>query len=357
MKKPLSILVVKLSAIGDVIHALPVSHAIKETYPDARLVWVVESGARPLLEGNPCIDEIITFEKKKFKSLGGFLREFGPFRRKIRAAAGKPEGFDYSLDLQGLFKSAAIVWASGAKKCYGCEYMREFSDKVSTPVVGPNAKGHIVERYLDVARAIGCRVEEVVFPLAISPREEWSAGELLRRGGAGDGKPLAVLAVGANWPNKRWPTKKYAQLSDRLFEAGIIPVFVGDGAVDGSLMEEINGYASIPPVSLVNQTSLKELAAVIRKAAVVLGGDTGPVHLAAALKTPAVMVMGPTAPDRSSPYGMEGDCLLAGHPCADCRKRACPKGIDCLDAISVDRVYDKLMEILGRSDTGQKMSR
>lgn len=349
MKKPLSILVVKLSAIGDVIHALPVSYAIKETYPDARLVWAVEPAARPLLEGNPLIDEIITFEKKKFKSLGGFLREFAPLRRKIRAAAAKPEGFDYALDLQGLFKSAAIVWASGAKKCYGSEYMRELSDRVSTPVVGPNANGHIVERYLDVARAIGCRVNEVVFPLTVSEREEWSAAELLRRAGAGEGKPLAILAAGANWPNKRWPAKKYARLSDRLFEAGIIPVFVGGGAVDENIREEIDSCAAIPPVSLVNQTSLKELAAVIRRGAVVLGGDTGPVHLAAALKTPAVMMMGPTAPERSGPYGMEKDCLLAGHPCANCRKRACPKGIDCLDAISVDQVYDKLMEVLGRT--------
>lgn len=348
MKKSLSILVVKLSAIGDVIHALPVSYAIKETYPDSRLVWVVEPAARPLLEGNPLIDEIITFEKKKFKSPGGFFREFGPLRRRIRGAAGKPEGFDYALDLQGLFKSAAIVWASGAKKCYGTEYMRELSDRVSAPVVGPNANGHIVERYLDVARAIGCRVNEVVFPLAISEREERTAAELLRRAGAGEGKPLAILAVGANWPNKRWPAKKYARLSDRLFEAGIVPVFVGGGAVDENLLEEINSCGAIPPVSLVNQTGLKELAAVIRKGAVVLGGDTGPVHLAAALKVPAVMVMGPTAPERSAPYGMEKDCLLAGHPCANCRKRVCPKGMDCLDAISVDRVYDKLMEVLGR---------
>ena len=187
------------------------------------------------------------------------------------------------------------------------------------------------------------------FPVAISEKEEWSAGELLRRAGVKDGTPYAVLAVGANWPNKRWPTKKYAELSDRLFEAGVIPVFVGGGAADEGLMAEISGYAELPPVSLVNQTSLKELSAVIRGASAALGGDTGPIHLAAAVKTPAVMVMGPTAPDRSSPYGMDADCLLAGHPCANCRKRACPKGIDCLDAISVDMVYDKLMEVVGRA--------
>ena len=101
-----NILVVKLSAIGDVIHALPVSYAIKETYPDAHLTWVVEPPAYPLLEGNPYIDELILFEKAKFRSIGGFLREYPPLRRRLRARR-----YDVSLDLQGLFKSARRICA------------------------------------------------------------------------------------------------------------------------------------------------------------------------------------------------------------------------------------------------------
>lgn len=155
-----NILVVKLSAIGDVIHALPVSYAIKETYPKAHLTWVVEPTAYDILTGNPYIDDIILFEKKRFRTVRGFLEEFRPFRHELRARK-----YDAALDLQGLFKSAVIVAQSGAKLRLGTANMREGSAYVSRPVQGAHAAGHIVERYLDVARALGCRVDEVRFPL------------------------------------------------------------------------------------------------------------------------------------------------------------------------------------------------
>ena len=145
-----NILVVKLSAIGDVIHALPVSYAIKETYPDAHLTWVVEPTAYPILEDNPYIDDIIVFEKAKFRSLGGFLHAIGPLRRRLRRRR-----YDASLDLQGLFKSAAIVFNARVERRIGTANMREGANLVSRPVKGAHAHGHIVERYLDVARALG----------------------------------------------------------------------------------------------------------------------------------------------------------------------------------------------------------
>ena len=99
-----NILIVKLSAIGDVIHAMPVAHAIKETYPEAHITWVVEPPAYDLLAMNPDVDEIILFKKKEFKSIGGFLENYGPLKREIRK-----RNYDAELDLQGLFKSAAIA--------------------------------------------------------------------------------------------------------------------------------------------------------------------------------------------------------------------------------------------------------
>jgi len=337
----MNILIVKLSAIGDVIHALPVSYAIKETYPEAHVTWVVEPPAKPLLENNPYIDEIIVFEKKKFKSLGGFLKNFGPLRSKL-----KKHSYDIAFDLQGLGKSAAIVLAAGAKKSYGTCNMRELSDYVSTPVRGQNANGHIVERYLDVARAIGCKVEEVRLPLELLPKEEKNAQLLLKQAGAPQGARYAVLAVGANWPNKRWPTQSYAQLSDKLYREEIIPVFVGGGAVDEGLIAEICQNTDIPPVNLVGRTSLRELAAIIKGAVAVVGGDTGPVHLAAGLKIPTIMVMGPTDANRNGPYlQMEND-IEVPRDCHYCRKRACPKGEDCLAAITLAMVWEKLQRYL-----------
>ena len=116
-----NILVVKLSAIGDVIHALPVSHAIKETFPEAHLTWVVEPPAYGLLEANPCIDELLVFKKKEFRTLGGFLKNFSPFRRRLQQ-----RHYDASLDLQGLFKSAAVIYFGKADLRLGTCNMREF---------------------------------------------------------------------------------------------------------------------------------------------------------------------------------------------------------------------------------------
>ena len=336
-----NILVVKLSAIGDVIHALPVSYAIKEQYPEAHLTWVVEQAAYAILADNPCIDELILFEKAKFRSIGGFLREIGPFRRRLRTRC-----YDASLDLQGLFKSAAIAWNAGAKLRIGTANMREGAHLVSRPVRGAHAEGHIVERYLDVARALGCRVGEVRFPVSVSDRDRMAADTLLAREGVQEGRPFVAFAVGANWPNKRWPVEHFAALADRLYHAHYVPVLVGGGRLDETLAQDILRASEIPPVNLVGRTNLKQLAHVFTRAALVLGGDTGPVHLAAGLRVPTVMLMGPTDANRNGPYGQLQNAIEADRPCRGCWKRACPKGLDCLAAISVDAVAAQIGAVL-----------
>ena len=336
-----NILVVKLSAIGDVIHALPVSYAIKEQYPEAHLTWVVEQAAYAILADNPCIDELILFEKAKFRSIGGFLHEIGPFRRRLRTRR-----YDASLDLQGLFKSAAIAWNAGAKLRIGTANMREGAHLVSRPVRGAHAEGHIVERYLDVARALGCRVGEVRFPVSVFDRDRMAADTLLAREGVQEGRPFVAFAVGANWPNKRWPVEHFAALADRLYHAHYVPVLVGGGRLDATLAEDILRASEIPPVNLVGRTNLKQLAHVFTRAALVLGGDTGPVHLAAGLRVPTVMLMGPTDANRNGPYGQLQNAIEVDRPCRGCWKRACPKGLDCLAAIPVDAVAAKIGAVL-----------
>ena len=300
-----NILVVKLSAIGDVIHALPVSYAIKERFPEAHLTWVVEKPAYPILEDNPYIDDIILFEKAKFRSVSGFLHEIGPFRRRLRARR-----YNASLDLQGLFKSAAIVWNAGARQRVGTANMREGAHLVSRPVRGAHAEGHIVERYLDVARALGCTVDEVRFPVAVSERDRAAAEALLVREGVQEGRTFVAFAIGANWPNKRWPVEHFAALADRLCRAHYVPVLVGGGRLDETLAQDIMVASEIPPVNLVGRTNLKQLAHIFTCAALVLGGDTGPVHLAAGLGTPTVMLMGPTDANRNGPYGQQENAIV-----------------------------------------------
>ena len=338
-----NILVVKLSAIGDVIHALPVSYAVKETFPEAHLTWVVEPTAYGILEGNPFIDNIILFEKKRFRTVRGFLEEFRPFRHELRARK-----YDAALDLQGLFKSAAIVAQSGAKLRLGTANMREGSAYVSHPIKGAHASGHIVERYLDVARALGCRVDEVRFPVAVSPAEAASAEGLLAAEGVPENRSFAVLAIGANWPNKRWPVKYFAVLADWLYSEKLIPVLVGGGRLDESLVRDIEALTEVPPVNLVGRTSLKKLAHIFKRADLVLGGDTGPVHLAAGLGTKTVMLMGPTDANRNGPYGQQQNAMEIPRTCKACWKRRCPKGLDCLAILSVEEVKAKIREVLAR---------
>ena len=336
-----NILVVKLSAIGDVIHALPVSYAIKEQYPDAHLTWVVEPTAYAILEDNPYIDELILFEKAKFRSVGGFLREIGPFRKRLRV-----RHYDASLDLQGLFKSAAIAFNAGAKMRIGTANMREGAHLVSRPVRGVHASGHIVERYLDVARALGCAVDEVRFPVSVSERDRMAAETLLGREGVPEGRAFVAFAIGANWLNKRWPVEHFAALADRLYHAHYVPVLVGGGRLDETLAQDIMRASEIPPVNLVGRTNLKQLAHIFRRAVLVLGGDTGPVHLAAGLGTPTVMLMGPTDANRNGPYGQTQNAIEVNRSCRGCWKRVCPKGLDCLAAISVDEVAAKIGGVL-----------
>lgn len=335
------ILIVKLSAIGDCIHALPVAYALKERFPEAEVTWIVEPPAYDLLTNNPYIDHVIVFEKKKFRSIGGLMKNLPSFSSSLRKVS-----YDVVLDLQGLGKSAAIAYLSRAPLKLGCCDMREYSHMVSKPVCGPNSRGHIVDRYLDVARALGCEAKEAVFPIVVTEKEAASAEEAVRRAGMNIENPYVVLAVGANWPNKRWPTKYYAKLADWIYRENVIPVVMGGGVVDARLVEEINACAEIPAVDLVDKTTLKEAAHIILKARALVGGDTALTHLAAALKKPAVMLMGPTDAGRNGPYGQLDRAIEIKKKCRHCWKRQCKFKRDCLAEIRVEAVFQQLRKIL-----------
>lgn len=335
-----NVLIVKLSAIGDVIHALPVSYALKQTYPDARITWVVEKAAYDLLTNNPFIDEIIIFDKPKFKSLKGLLSNGYKLSQRLKA-----HKFDLAIDLQGLFKSAAISYLSGAPKRLVYCNARELSDKIGQRICGDHQHGHIVDQYLDVAKYLGCKIDDVIFPMNIIELEAKKAEAIANHAGLKLENSYVVLAPGTNWPSKCWPTTHFAKLADKLYDANIIPVIIG-GPNDQRLAKEIISNTKIPPIDLTGKTSLKQLAYIIRKSKVFVGGDTGPMHLAVAVGTSVVTMFGPTDPKRNGPYGENHKVLLAPHACQGCWQRKCPQNKDCLSEVTVDQVFDKLQEII-----------
>jgi heptosyltransferase-1 len=223
--------------------------------------------------------------------------------------------------------------------------MRELSDKVSKPVVGKNADGHIVERYLDVARALGCEVKKTVFPLGISDWEKSQAEKMLAQAGAKN-NPYVFIAVGANWPNKRWPVRYMAKLCDWIYEQNIVPVLGGHGEIDERLASEVGRLAEIPPVSIVGRTPLRQLAHLLKNARLVLGGDTGTVHLAAAAGARVIMLMGPTDAARNGPYGQIENAIEADYACRHCWERSCKFNRECLEKITVEDVIKKMEPML-----------
>jgi heptosyltransferase-1 len=334
-----NILIVKLSAIGDVIHALPVAQALKATFPQARLSWVVERAAFELVANHPYIDEVILFEKVRCRSLTGMALYLPVLLRGLRRRR-----FDLALDLQGLLKSGLIAYLSGAPERLVCCNARELSDRLSRRICGPNQHGHIVERYLDVVRALGGTVTAVDFGIRFSDAEVQSAQAILADHGW-QGKPYIALIPGANWPNKRWPTGYFAQLAELLYQQGITSLITG-GPDDVALAEEINDAANVPVLNLTGQTSLKQLAWVLQKARVTVGGDTGPMHLAVAVGTPTVALMGPTDINRNGPYGKGHQALVTARSCAGCWRRKCEQQLDCLAAVPVEEVYQAALKLL-----------
>ena len=337
----MNILIVKLSAIGDVIHALPVSYALRKKYPTAHITWVVEPTAYEIVKHNPCVDEVILFQKKAFKTFKGFKQNFKPFYKLLHQRK-----YDISIDLQGLFKSMAVVLTANAKKKIGYVDMREGSNLISKTIKGPHFNGHIVDRYLDTVKYLGCDTDNIIFPLKNTAEEINYVNNLLMDNKIDDNTPFIVFAVGTNWVNKCWSTKNFAILSDLLSKHSIKTVLIGFGKNDEQKALEITRQnTSNNIVNLVGKTSLMQTAALIKKAKAVVGGDTGNLHLAAALNIPAIMLMGPTDPNRNGPYKQIHNVILAGHDCDGCWKRTCRKNIDCLSTITPNLVLKKILKI------------
>ena len=330
MRRCNSILVIKMSALGDIIHALPSLHSLRTMFPEAAIHWVVEPRFKDLLPGPPWIDSTIFFDKaalKPGKLIGGLL----DLRRRLKAAAP-----DLVIDLQGLLKSTLCAVLSGCSNRLGYCEMREGSRFFTRPIKGPNATGHVIERYRDVIRSLGPVPGELFFPLPdFADEAEQAKGNLaaLKLGG-----PPAIIFPGAGWSSKLWPPENYAILARELSAKGL-PVVIGGSSADGPAAQEIIAKArplDIP--DLTGSTSLKGLMGLVSQAAVCVGADTGPQHIAAAVGTPTVTLFGPSSAERAGTLGDRAANVSASAPCSPCFKRACPKEFICMDLIKPEAV-------------------
>ena len=310
----MNIALVKLSSLGDVVHALPVAVALRARLPRARLAWVVERHEAALLTGNGLLDAVVPVDTRRWRralDIRAMWRPFGAFRvggeiadvaRQLRAAR-----FDVALDLQGLVKSGLLTAATRAPLRIGfaAGLCRErpsalFTNRHVSP--RPTAR-HVVERYLALLEPLGVRPATIEFPLPRDPAAEARVDTFFARSRLKPPDRLVVLLAGAGRTDKRWPADRFATLATRLTAETGAPVLVVWGPGELETARAIVDSARGGSIELAPPSTIGELIALLRRAAVVVGGDTGPLHLAAGLGVACVGLYGPTSAERNGPWG------------------------------------------------------
>ncbi len=334
------ILIVKLSSLGDVIHALPTLEALRSLYPEGHITWLVEEPHAPVLAAHPALDAVWPVPRLR-PGKGRFLPDLRDSLKLVRRVRGQP--FDLVIDLQGLLKSAVWVALSRSPRKLGYDRTRELSYLALTERLAPyDPEAHAIWRYLNVARSLGAPAEAPRFGLGFPWPEDLSHLLPLEAD-----QPLAVLHPGARWPTKLWPATHWARLADWLARDKGFRVVITGSPGDRAQAEEIVALSETPPLNLAGRTSLAELAAVLKQARVAVTTDTGPMHLAAALGTPVTALFGPTAPWRTGPFGEGHQVVRLEIDCSPCFQRQCPKP-RCLLELPVSQVQAAVEKILVR---------
>jgi len=353
MYRPERILIVKLSAIGYVVHALPVAHALEENFPRAEISWIVEDKAQEILAGNPCLDQVIILPRREWAK--GFKNNKLQTLKEIKDffIALRKKRFDLAIDLQGLFKSGLITWLSGARLRLGYSDSREGSTLFYNRKVTPPPENiPVVERYLELLKPLGVERVEAKFDIAVSGEDKAKIDSLFAFYAIKPQDRLIAINPFTSWHSKNWLSGRYAELGDKLIaEAGYKVIFTG-GPADQEGIDRILGLMDREAYNLAGETSLKELAELYSRVYLFIGGDTGPMHLAAAMGVPVIALMGPTDPARNGPYGTDSIVIQKDLRCKNCWKRECPKlGAEreaCMKQIEVDEVFRAVKEIMER---------
>ncbi len=346
------VLIIKLTSLGDVLHALPVVSALKESFPFLEIHWAVEDRCASLLESHPLLDSVIIYPRSELERLikKGRWAAAGSLLRKFRKGL-RVQRFDLSLDLQGLAKSALVAWMAGARYRLGGAGLKEFSHLVSRPLPVIQT-GHVVSTHLQTVELLGATIQgPPVFSLSLSQAEiEW--GEAFLKEAGWDGREDIIgLQLGTVPRPKCWPLQKHRQLAERISAlAAVRLVLFGDETDRRRLVD--SGWQDPPrAINTTGRLSLRQLMSLIARCRIFIGGDSGPLHLAAAWGVPVVALFGGTDPSWSGPLGNQHRVIYKDFPCSPCvltprnKPGQCGSGRDCLEAIEVDEVLEAVLEI------------
>jgi len=329
------VLIVRLGALGDIVHAIPVAAAIRRAHPQARIDWLVSAKHAEVLNLVSAIDRRLAVNDR---GSGAGM----PLLRTIRTL--RKERYDVALDLQGLIKSAIIARATGAGQVVGfsARYCREplarafygvQHDPGGDGIYAPTEKRHVVEINLGLLEAIGIHAARPEFPL--DRVRSQAASEMREKTGG----RYALLNPGAAWPNKRWPPSRLADVARALHDRHALRSVVLWGPGERELADRV-AAAAAGAAFVAPQTTIGDVVELARGASVMVSGDTGPTHLAAAVGTPIVGLYGPTRPERNGPWIPEDVTLSRASICQCHHLRRCKLDTMCLLDIQASEVID-----------------
>jgi lipopolysaccharide heptosyltransferase I len=336
MSGPARLLLIRLSSLGDILHAVPAANALRAAWPQARIDWLVEERMRFLLDAVPGVDRVISIDTRAARG-----RPLAPAWRALAAtvASLRRERYDVAIDFQGLIKTGLLALLCGARQRIGFSKrgVRErpaswFYTRTVDPPVG---EMHVARLNLLLAEAAGAprvpAAEPLRIDLAAGPK---SAGGQPR--GAEQLSELVVINPGGGWPTKRWSPRRYGELAHRIQSELGLRTVVTIAPGEDSLYREIARHVEPPPERL--EVPFLGLIPIVRGARLFISGDTGPMHLASALGTPVVAIFGPTSPVRNGPLGTDDETVVHRLHCSFCYGRSCPTQNECMD-IPVDEVF------------------
>jgi lipopolysaccharide heptosyltransferase I len=330
--------IIKPSALGDIVHSLPVLTALRARYPEAHITWVVNRGYEALLHGHPDLDETLPFERAGRAGLLFAALNFGRFLSRLRR-----QRFDLVLDLQGLLRSGLMTSATGAPRRVGLTSAREGASLFYTDVipVGDVRTLHAVDRYWRAALALGAPAGPPRFRVPLTDSAQRWAEAALR----GSPRPWLVLGVGSRWQTKRWPPEHFAALARRAQGAfGGTAVFVGAG--DEVVAAEHTASLLAGPVrDFTGRTTLPQLTALLSLADVMVANDTGPLHLAAALGRPVVAPYTCTQVRLTGPYAAAGGAVETAVWCKGSLRKRCAR-MECMAELTPERLWPVLEGVL-----------
>jgi len=334
------ILIVQPSRLGDIVFTLPTLVSIKKKYPNARISWLVDERCAEILKGNPYLENIFIWDRKKRSP-----SYYAKLKKELRS-----QNFDLSVDFHGLAKSAFLVLLAGAKfkiASSSTNGMRELSWLISKEIKSPYGL-HCIERNLQIAKYLGAPYYYAVPLINVSGDEKNSCSKILIENGADLSKPILCLHIGGGWTSRRWAVENFALLIDKANAAFDINIILIGGKEGGKsekgLNEDLRSLAKTKFLDLTDKFTLKQTCALFLKTKVFVAGDSGPMHIAsAALNIATIGLLGPTNAQKTRPYGSNSitiqhkfDCQLDYYPCV---KRDCPNPI-CMKSITVEEVFD-----------------